>query len=346
MPLLDAMTTLLRRDPIGRAARTKVRKLCQCLTVAAGSGLPRTYIFFGESPGDDMLATAVLREMHDRGMSRPWYGSNYPDLFAGNPHVERVVPMSSQFGHLLRKLGRVVYDLGYKVPNDNDRSTPVPPEHLVAMMARNAGLSGHIDVCPHLHLSETEIAAGRIVDNQIAIMSTGMNAKMPMANKQWPPERFQQVVDALRDRFNFVQLGVNGDVPLEGVTQLCGKKSIRESAAVLKNSLCFVGTVGFLMHLARAVDCRSVIIYGGRETPSQSGYIANENLYSAVPCSPCWLINRCDFDRKCLKMIEADAVIAALETQLSRHGTPLPIERASLAPLAVMNSLESGQLAR
>lgn len=31
------------------------------------------------------------------------------------------------------------------------------------------------------------------------------------------------------------------------------------------------GIGGFLMHLARAVDCRSVIIYASRETPEQSG---------------------------------------------------------------------------
>jgi len=32
------------------------------------------------------------------------------------------------------------------------------------------------------------------------------------------------------------------------------------------------------MHLARAVDCRAVIVYGGRERPEISGYICNKIL--------------------------------------------------------------------
>jgi len=81
--------------------------------------------------------------------------------------------------------------------------------------------------------------------------------------------------------------------------------------------------VGLLMHLARAVDCRSVIVYGGRETPAQSGYPCNVNLYSPVRCSPCWRLNTCPYDRACLAMIGVDEVVHGLEAQLAAHGTPL-----------------------
>jgi hypothetical protein len=39
---------------------------------------------------------------------------------------------------------------------------------------------------------------------------------------------------------------------------------------MMVNSVLFVGLVGFLMHLARAVDCRATFICGGRELPSLS----------------------------------------------------------------------------
>ena len=52
--------------------------------------------------------------------------------------------------------------------------------------------------------------------------------------------------------------------PLKGALDLRGKTGLREAAAILSNSLVFIGQVGFLMHLARAVDCRSVIVYGGQ----------------------------------------------------------------------------------
>ena len=86
---------------------------------------------------------------------------------------------------------------------------------------------------------------------------------------------------------------------------LRGKTTLRESAAILSRSLAFVGQVGFLMHLARAVECRAVILYGGREHPSQSGYSCNENLYSEVGCSPCWRLNSCPYDKECMRRISA-----------------------------------------
>jgi ADP-heptose:LPS heptosyltransferase len=90
----------------------------------------------------------------------------------------------------------------------------------------------------------------------------------------------------------------------------------------------FVGLVGFLMHLARAVDCRSVIVYGGREWPSISGYTCNENLVSRPPCSPCGLYDGCEYQRACMNEISVDEALAAIRRQVDRWGTPLPIDTA------------------
>jgi ADP-heptose:LPS heptosyltransferase len=67
------------------------------------------------------------------------------------------------------------------------------------------------------------------------------------------------------------------------------------------------------MHLARAVDTRSVIIYGGREKAWQSGYPCNENIETNPDCSPCWQNNHCDYDRTCLKEISVKDVLEAVE---------------------------------
>jgi ADP-heptose:LPS heptosyltransferase len=122
-----------------------------------------------------------------------------------------------------------------------------------------------------------------MVARQVVIQSSGLIARYPIRNKNWYAEGYQGVVSALRDRYDFVQVGSAGDPLLDGALDLRGKTSLRETAAVLAGSLAFVGQVGFLMHLARAVDCRSVIVYGGRETPAQSGTPCNENLYSRSP---------------------------------------------------------------
>jgi len=149
-----------------------------------------------------------------------------------------------------------------------------------------------------------------------------------MHNKQWFPARFQTVVEVLSKKYHFIQLGSLADPPLQHVRDLRGKTSLRESGAILSKATLLLGSVGFLMHLARAVECPSVIIYGGREAPWQSGYTCNKNLYSPVSCAPCWFWNRCDFDRMCMKSISADEVIEAIEEQLSRRRDHLVVDTA------------------
>jgi hypothetical protein len=62
-----------------------------------------------------------------------------------------------------------------------------------------------------------------------------------------------------------------------------------------------------------------VIVLGGREAPWQSGYPENLNLYTEVPCAPCWLWNRCDYERKCLTAIEPGEVVRKVGTFLDRR---------------------------
>ena len=93
-----------------------------------------------------------------------------------------------------------------------------------------------------------------------------------------------------------------------------------------------VGTVGFLMHLARAVECPAVIVYGGREAPWQSGYVSNLNIYSAVPCAPCWRWNSCDFDRKCMTDISVSDVVCAIRQMVNSSRGPLPVQTMEIMP--------------
>ena len=171
-------------------------------------------------------------------------------------------------------------------------------------------------------------------------MSSGLDAKHAMRNKNWSLAKYQGVVSALRDRYDFVQVGSRNDPPLDGVLDLRGQTSLRETAAVVPRSLAFVGQVGFLMHLARAVDCRAVIVYGGRETPAQSGYRCNENLYSAVHCSPCWRLNTCPYDRMCLERIEVRHVTDALERQVERTGTALEVDTDTITDELIVRNAE------
>ena len=84
------------------------------------------------------------------------------------------------------------------------------------------------------------------------------------------------------------------------------------------------------MHLARAVDCPSVIIFGGKEKPEESGYICNENLYTALECSPCWKMNTCDYERRCMDMITVDDVLAGVERLREKSRDNLAVQKIIL----------------
>jgi ADP-heptose:LPS heptosyltransferase len=209
-------------------------------------------------------------------------------------------------------------------------------------MCRQTGISGQVELAPHLFLRPEEVARGQLVENQTVIQCmdrTSLNASL---NKIWFAERYQEVVDQNRQRLNFVQLGSAGDPALRGVLDMRGKTTIRESAAILARSRLAVGYVGFLMHLARAVGCRGAFIFGGREHPRQSGYSCNENLFTELPCSPCWRRRSCDYDRECMQRIAAADVTAAITKILARNGSPLEMDTESIAPESSPPSTDQG----
>ena len=110
-----------------------------------------------------------------------------------------------------------------------------------------------------------------------------MSARHPAQNKQWYPERFQAVVDALQKEAEFIQLGSDEDPPLANVTDLRGATTIRQSAAILYQARLHLGHEGFLMHLARAVECPSVIVFGGRVAPRPNRiYLQYQSLFRVV----------------------------------------------------------------
>jgi ADP-heptose:LPS heptosyltransferase len=289
------------------------------------------YFFQGAGRiGDDLMCTTVFRELRKRGRRSVAMVTRHPGLFEKNPDVEKIIRQTDARLNRWGRAGLPVLTLahsGYDPVHDQDLP---PDEHILIRLCRLAGVTGPVELRPYIFLTAAELAAGRLAENQVALQSTGLAAPQAMLNREWYPQRFQELCAQLRTDVRVVQVGSPTDLRLEGAIDLRGKTNLRQTAAVLANSLVFIGLVGFVMHLARAVDCRSVIIYGGREKPSITGYVANKNLYGQVRCAPCWLRNPCEFNRKCMDMITVDQVIAATADQISRYGTLLEVQTAVL----------------
>jgi hypothetical protein len=287
---------------------------------------PRLVLAYYGGIGDDLLLTALLRELRRRDYRGVWVMTQHPELFAHVGDADVVVPWNWEYEPWVRALGWNYLRPRYtRYLPEEDRDIP-PARHIISVMCEQAGVVGPVALRPYLTLTDAERARGARVERQVVVQSAGVSKVQAMRTKQWYPERFQQVVDLLRDQYNFVQVGVPSDPPLDGVLDLRGQTSVRETAALLSQSLTFISQVGLLMHLGRAVDRRGVIVYGGRETPAQSGYTAHENLYSPVPCSPCWRQRTCPYDVMCMQQITAEDAAAAVERQAARHGEPLPLD--------------------
>lgn len=243
-------------------------------------------------------------------------GTNHHQLFKGNPWA-RLLPIRTKkwgfrLARLLKALGIVSRDFYMDYGERLD-------EHILAVLARKVGLQV-VPTKPVLFLSDNErrnCALPPTSKSWIAIQSAGNTTWTP--NKEWYPERFAKVSEMLQERFAIVQLGLSYDPPLPCDIDLRGKISPREAAAVLASCVAFIGQVGYLMHAAAAVGTPAVIVYGGFEAPWQSGYPWNENLFTKLPCSPCWMKNPCPYGRMCMDQISVQDVLMALERLLSKE---------------------------
>ena len=62
-----------------------------CKVPVGGMRPPRTLVFFGDAPGDDLLCTTVLRELKRRGQTDVWMATRHPELFARNGDIDQLV---------------------------------------------------------------------------------------------------------------------------------------------------------------------------------------------------------------------------------------------------------------
>jgi hypothetical protein len=318
---------------IGSDVRRAIRDYNFHLRLAArfitDKGIPDLFIHFGTSLGDDLLCTAVLRELRERSAIKIAMVSNHPELFFENHDVSHVVPLTRNLESFAQRWGRDYRTLEY-AHWDGDDQSEVPKMHIIAELCARAGIEGRISLRPYLALTEEEIHKERWARDLVVVQSSGLAGQYSMLNKQWYPDRYQAVVNALRGQIDFLQLGSKSDPLLEYVRDYRGVTGIRQSATILHHARLYIGSVGFLMHLARSVECPSVIVYGGREAPWQSGYTCNANLYTPTPCSPCWRFNRCDFDRKCMDAIEPEDVVRAVKEMMAKPRNPLAVQTMEL----------------
>ncbi len=296
------------------------------LSLVRRHGRPHHLFYFYGGIGDQLICSAVAREICRRHPRNIWMLTQAPELFTRNPDVRLALPFDLRLIPWARLSRTNVRRMFYQDHLDAEQRDAPLHEPSIASLCRRAGVTGEVVLRPYL----PAVTAGpppHRVRPRIATHSSCLTARYPMANKQWPVERFQAVVAALAGEAEFIQLGSPQDPPMAGAADRRGVPLLQAARELTACDL-FIGLVGFLMHLARAVECPAVIVYGGREPAEYTGYPCNENLADRPPCSPCWLYSRCDFERRCLTAITPETVVAAARRMLAAPPPrPLPAAR-------------------
>lgn len=269
-------------------------------------------IMYYRGLGDALMLNAVLFELGKETGQKVYLGTNVPAIYQGNPHLVMLPFTGSKYQHqiaVLLRTFKVVDEIRYV---DYFHSGQQPSKHILEILADEVSLET-APKTPALFLNPKEIHKARLPAKTkpwIAIQSTGLSEWTD--NKNWGHQNMARVVQKLRNKFSFVQLGAAADPALDVDLNLCGRVNVRQAVATLVSCQALICQVGFLMHAAAALQIPSVVIYGGFEAPWQSGYAWNENLYNPVECSPCWLTTPCPYEKKCLQEITCDQVCEAV----------------------------------
>ena len=295
--------------------------------------------------GDMLLLTIVLRKVFNETGEKTSLISVSEDIFLFNDSVRKVYIDDNSWTRFRKLFGKGYYEITYRC------WTSLLPEkkkifytHAIEQFCHQLEIRGSVSLKPEIFFSNEEVnSISKTSLDYIVVQSQASHSNHPQTTKDWSIESMQKVVDCLGKSFEILQLGSEKDVRLKGVSNFCGKTTIREAGLLLKNARLFVGLEGALMHMARAVNCPSVIIWGGRLKPAQIGYPCFENITVDLECSPCWIPNACPHDLACMKEIKSAQVIEACEKILSQKDIELPIDKIeileSISPKQMKNEI-------
>lgn len=271
-------------------------------------------VYFGDRGlGDDLLCTAVLHELHKRGRTRVAMMSNWPELFENLPYPAKVVPFEYGALHCIERAGVKAIRPSYA-----EMAAEAPDKfifhkgRIIESMCASVDIDGPVEPRPYYAPRHDELVKWKETKGCVAVQTSRANPRFEFANKEWVPDNWALLASKLSPTCKIVQVGGKEDIVFPGAFDLRGKTSLRDLGAIMANVRLFVGLEGFMMHLARAVETKAVIIYGGWIHPDKSGYETHTQLFSHLQCSPCGFASHCDYNRECMRRITPEIVAAAV----------------------------------
>lgn len=244
--------------------------------------------------------------------------SRYPELFDNNPniwrsyHLPKFIP--SRFWYTL-KLNNI-HCINYE-----NIEYPPKKHHILELCCLSAGLKEYsVDLRPEIFLTDDELQMTRRkfkLPEKYCVIHSECGTDWFSGNKDWGHDNWQKVVNKLKAFIHLVQVGASKDKLLEGCLDLRGKTSIRELAAVINQAKLFLGQEGGLGHIAGSLKTKGMVVIGGLQPPELVSYTNNFHFTGKTDCSPCWLREKCPYNKKCMDSIKSDFVVDTIIKELS-----------------------------
>lgn len=175
---------------------------------------------------------------------------------------------------------------------------------------------------PRIYIKEEKIQKAReLFPYPYICISPESKTDFAVNRRDWGFDKFQELVNLI-PQYRFVQVG-NSQTPLLHYVDDGRYIDLILTAAIIKNSLLYIGNEGGLMHLAKSVGKLSAIILSGYIKPEIIAYSDNLNIYEKdIPCSPCGHSdaphNNC-LNRICLDRISPLRVKEAIESFIDKY---------------------------
>jgi glycogen synthase len=261
--------------------------------------------------GDELLLSAVARELRRTYSSlNIWIESRFGFSFPRFSNEIKPPPTAVRVETIYQN--PVLYGPEYHNPF---------PGHLVQQMldkvALETGWHVRAENCePLVQLKHVK----RREDSKRIIVHCRPNKRLP--SKDWGLKRWKELCLLLSSAgWEVAQVGAIDDPFLPGAQDLRGT-SVAELPDLIHQSRIVICLVGFLMHVAAAVNTPAIVIYGGREHPAIDGYPNQIHLSSnPLSCRGRWGCHlapdkACSYEMKCMHGIEPEGLVGIVEMML------------------------------
>lgn len=256
--------------------------------------------------GGDLMYSAVLREAKKKYPHKNIYLinskfdylqkilfrknfyilKNKSPIFYNNPNIS--------YGYVKKNslvINRFDKSLSYAIKEFKDKYIFEEKKHAIALIFENLNIDSK-NINPEIFFTENELTyfkeKFRFLEN-VKYITIEPNVKRGFLgkNREWKFNNWQKLINNFKNLY-FIQVGNSKNNNLNNLYYNFNTKlSLRETIYIIMKSKIFLGTDSGLMHAAKAVNTKSLILFHSILNKNVIAYSDNYNLTKQVPCRNC-----------------------------------------------------------